>query len=154
MKRLKVLFTVAITSVMLSFCSAQEKVPQNVQDAFVKKFPTAKSVKWDKENDTEWEAEFKMDKMEYSANFMSNGTWKETEHEIAEKDIPGAVKQSLASNFAGYKIKEMEVSETAEGMVYEFEVKKGEVEMEVAIDASGEVVMKKMMKESDEEDND
>ncbi len=154
MKTLKMVSTVVLTSVMFSFCSAQDKVPQNVKDAFAKKFPTAKSVKWDKENSNEWEAEFKMDKLEYSANFLDDGSWTETEHEVNEKDIPATVKNSLAQNFAGYKTKEMEISETVAGMMYEFEVKKGESEMEVAIDKMGNVTKKEMKNENDEEDND
>ncbi len=39
------------------------------------------------ETASEWEGEFKIKKMEYSSNFLEDGTWKETEHQIAEKDL-------------------------------------------------------------------
>ncbi|AFL82621.1 Protein of unknown function (DUF2874) [Aequorivita sublithincola DSM 14238] len=155
MKTIKVLLAVALTSVMFSFCSAGEKVPQKVKNAFTKKFPTAKSVKWDKESANEWEAEFKMNKMEYSANFSDDGTWKETEHEIVEKDLPAAVKKALSDGFPGFKTEEMELSETASGAVYEFALEKGDTEMEVAIDSSGKVIkQEKKTEKSDKEDND
>jgi len=129
----------------------KDKVPQAVKDAFMKKFPTAKKVDWEKESETEWEAEFKMDKIDYSANFLQDGTWKETEHEIEISDVPANVMASLKSNFPGYDIEESEISETATGMVYEFEIEKGESELEVAIDANGKVVKKVNLEEEKED---
>jgi uncharacterized membrane protein YkoI len=92
-----------------------------------------------------------MNKIEYSANFLSDGTWKETEHEIKMSDVPAVVMTSLKSNFSGYDVEEAEVSETASGMVYEFAIKKGESELEVAVDSTGKVVKKEKMSEEDED---
>jgi uncharacterized membrane protein YkoI len=122
----------------------QDKVPQAVKDAFAQKFPTAEKVDWDKESATEWEAEFKMNTLEYSANFLEDGTWKETEHEIDEAEIPQVVITALRSNFPGYEIEETEMAETPQGTVYEFEIENGKTEMEVAIDPNGKVLKKQM----------
>jgi hypothetical protein len=108
-------------------------------------------VKWDKENESEWEAEFKMDGELYSANFSTDGLWKETEHEIEESAIPAIVKQTLESEFAGYEIEEAEISETAEGIVYEFALENDDQEMEVAIAPNG-IVKKKEVKTEENED--
>ncbi len=151
MKNVKVAQAMILSSALFSFCSGQN-VPQNVKNAFEKKFPTAKSVKWEKESDNEWEAEFKMNKVEYSANFGNDGMWMETEHEIAESEMPMAVKMSLNKNFRGYNVVEMEISEKASGMLYEFEVEKGSSKMEVALDASGKVVKKEMKSKEDKEE--
>ncbi|APU11630.1 PepSY-like domain-containing protein [Cellulophaga lytica] len=140
MKTLKVILGIFLVTILFAFTSRGDKAPQKVKDAFAKKFPTAKKVKWEKENTTEWEAEFKMNKVEYSANFLEDGTWKETEHEIDENDIPQNVKAALASSFPGYEMEEAEISETQNGTVYEFEIEKDETEIEVAIDANGKVV--------------
>ncbi len=137
----------------LSQACAQTNAPTEVTTAFSQKFPTAKKVTWDKENETEWEAEFKVDGKEFSANFTSEGIWKETEYEISEAEIPAAVKQTLNSEFADYKIEESEVSETVAGKVYEFALEKGESELEVGIAPDGKV-MKKEVKNEDEEDKD
>lgn len=154
MKSMKVILGAFLACTMFAFASGPSNdVPQKVKEAFAKKFPTAKKVKWDKESETEWEAEFKMNNTEYSANFMADGTWTETEHEIDEKEIPAIVKKALSTNFPGYETEEVEISETAQGMVYEFEIEKGETEMEVAIDASGKVVKQEVKKE-DKEDKD
>ena len=131
----------------------QDKVPQVVKDAFAQKFPTAEKVDWDKESATEWEGEFKMNTLEYSANFLEDGTWKETEHKIDKAEIPQVVITALRSNFPGYEIEETEMAETPQGTVYEFEIEKGKTEMEVTIDPNGKV-LKKQMEAEEADDND
>ncbi len=140
MKTLKVILGIFLVTILFAFASGGDKAPQKVKDAFFKKFPTTKKVKWEKENATEWEAEFKMNKVEYSANFLEDGTWTETEHEIDENDIPQNVKAALASSFLGYEIEEVEISETKDGMVYEIEIEKGESEIKLEFDVNGKVV--------------
>ena len=127
-------------------------VPTRVKEAFAKKFPQAKKVKWDKESDSEWEAEFKMDGVEYSANFLEDGTWKETEHEIKTGEIPDMVQAMLHTEFKGYEIEEAEISETSDGLTYEFEMEKGEKDLEVRIDARGKVIEKKSIDEKERRD--
>lgn len=150
MKSLKIILGAFLICTLVAFTSGGDKAPQKVKQAFAKKFPTAKKVKWEKENASEWEAEFKMNKVEYSANFLEDGTWKETEHEIEEKAIPKNVKAALMTAFPGYEIEEAEISETKDGMVYEFEIEKGELEMEVAINSSGKVVKQEVKKEDND----
>jgi len=153
MKTLK-LIAVAFAAISFTACAQKSNVPENVNRAFTQKFPDAKSIKWDKENETEWEAEFKINGQEYSANYSTDGVWIETEHEIEKSAIPANVKQTLDTEFAGYKIEEAEISETAEGSVYEFELEKDKTNMEVAISPDGKVVKKEVKTEKDEETND
>lgn len=128
--------------------------PKEVRSAFTKKFPDAKKAEWEMESESEWEAEFKLNGKEYSANFTTDGTWKETEYEIKKSEIPATVKNTLDKEFAGYDIEESEISETADGKVYEFELEKGETVMEVAISTEGKVVKKELKEEDEKEDND
>jgi uncharacterized membrane protein YkoI len=146
------LIVIAFAIISKSACAQNNTPPENVVKAFTQKFSDAKSVKWDKENETEWEAGFKLNGEEYSANFSTDGVWKETEHEIEKSAIPAPVKQTLDSEFAGYKIEEAEISETAEGSVYEFELENGETEMEVAISPDGKVVKKEAKSEEEEDE--
>ncbi len=139
----------------LAFTTAtKDKAPEAVKDAFAKKFPTAKKVDWEKENDKEWEAEFKMNKIEYSANFLEDGTWQETEHELEISEVPQNVLNALKSNFPNYEIEEAEMAETPAGILYEFEIEKGKEELEIAIDANGKVVKKQSSKEDGDDDED
>jgi len=127
--------------------SKTHAVPEKVQEAFKLKFPTATSVKWEKENETEWEAEFKLDEKEYSTNFLSDGTWIETEQEITSSDLPKAVQQTLSKDFAGFKVEEVETTEKPNFKGYEVELKKGKEKMEVVFDANGKVISTKVANE-------
>lgn len=89
-----------------SACAQESKVPEVVKTAFVQKFPDAKKVSWDMEDATEWEAEFKLNGAEYSANFSADGIWKETEHEIKKSELPEAIAKTLAQDFSGFEIEE------------------------------------------------
>tara|TARA_R110001599_G_scaffold129017_3_gene303070 strand:+ start:3635 stop:4120 length:486 start_codon:yes stop_codon:yes gene_type:complete len=151
MKKLSLLMLVAIMTLTQAF--AQSKAPSNVKAAFSKKFPTAKKASWDKENETEWEVEFKMNGRDYSANFLNDGTWKETEYAIKKREIPRAVKRTLNTQFKGYDIEESEVSETAKGKVYEFALEKGDSDLEVAIAPNGTVVKKEVKKDNEDKDS-
>ncbi|WP_246067774.1 PepSY-like domain-containing protein [Changchengzhania lutea] len=145
-----------MAGILLSFiaCDKDASTPQKVKDAFTTRFPNATDVEWEKESDTEWEAEFKLDGKEHTSNFMQNGTWVETEYEVAESEVPQVVMDPLNANFEGYNIEDMELSETATGTVYEFEIEKGEDEMEVVINSSGKVVKQEVIKGDGKEDND
>lgn len=136
-----VLFTAVIGSGIYAF-GTNIDAPIKVNEAFAKKFPKVKKVKWEKESNSEWEGEFKIKGMEYSANFLEDGTWKETEHEIKRNAIPMNIKTTLDTEFSGYKIEEAEISETQEGTVYEFELEKGELNTEISIDINGKVISK------------
>lgn len=141
---------VFIALITFAFTSS-DNAPEAVKKAFAKKFPTAKKVAWEKESDTEWEAEFKMDKVEYSANFLNDGTWQETEHEIKKSEIPQQVLSSLETNFPDFEIEEAEISEKAAGTFYEFEIEKVKTEWEVTLDATGKILKKENEKEGDKD---
>lgn len=151
MKTIK-LFVIAFVAISITSYAQKQSVPDNVNKTFKQKFPNAQKVKWNKENEIEWEAEFKMNGKEYSANFSVDGKWMETEHEIEKSGIPAPVQQTLDTEFNGYDIEEAEISETAENPVYEFKLEKDKQEMEVAISSDGTVKKKEVKTEEDEED--
>lgn len=138
-------------------CISQIEVPANIQDGFSKKFPTAKKVKWEKENDSEFEASFKMDGKTMSANFDNNGNWLETEWEIKLIELPEAVKTAVAQQYPGFEIDEAEYLESPDFTGYEMEIEKSEgkqeVEKEIQVSKDGQTI-KELAKESDEEDKD
>lgn len=153
MKNILLISVLTAASIMQS-CeqkSNNETAPEKVLSAFSQKFPEAKKVEWEMEDETEWEAEFKMNGKEYSANFSINGDWKETEYEIKKSDIPAEIQTILDQNFTDYDLEKAEIAETASGQSYEFEIEVGEEEFEVVIDAQGKLTKKKA---SEEEEND
>lgn len=156
---MKNLMLITVLSVAFSMQSCAQKsdskdVPEKVLSAFNTKFPDAKKVEWEMENDSEWEAEFKWNGAEYSANFSTNGEWRETEYEIKETEIPSNIRAILDQNFSDYKIEEPEVAETPSGRSYEMEIEVGKEEYEVTIDTQGNLTKKKESEENDENDED
>jgi len=149
----QMLILAAVIFIAFSACGQSDKdVPAPVRSAFSQKFSGATNVKWGKENDKEWEAEFKLDGKDYSANFDNDGVWVETEYQISVKEIPAAIKTVLDKESAGAKIKVSEVTETKDGKSYEFVVGKGENETELVIDNAGNVISKEQVKEENEND--
>lgn len=149
MKKLSLLVVLVLTATLQSFA---QDIPSKVKDAFDKKFPHAKSVEWEKESVSEWEAEFKMNGKEYSANFGTNGTWKETEYEVSIKELPDAIKNALNKEFKGYEIEDAEITETPTYRAYEVEIEKDETTMEVVIDKNGKILKKTIKEEEEDED--
>lgn len=137
MKNLVLVFAATLLISVTACAQNPKDLPTKVKTAFDQKFPGAEKVKWSKENATEWEAEFKLAGKEYSANYSVDGNWMETEYEISADQIPAAVTQTLSKKFPGYKLVESEISETAKGKVYEFEIKTGSKKTEVALDENG-----------------
>lgn len=118
MKTIKLVFYCMIMTSCWGF--GQTKTPPAaVTQAFKEKFKTATQIKWGKEKNGDWEAEFTQDKQEMSANFSNTGAWLETEMEMAFDALPAGVKSALK----GKKVKEVAKIVRADGkVVYEGEV--------------------------------
>lgn len=98
-------------------------VPAKIKAALQKQFPNAKEVKWEKENGN-YEAEFDMNKADYSALFDVDGHLLETEVEIKVSELPNAALTYIKANYAGQKIKEAAKITNNKGTVtYEAEIK-------------------------------
>lgn len=148
-----VLATVLTFSFISTSCAQNKKsAPAAVQAAFKAKFTNVQKAKWDMEDDNEWEAEFKMNDQEMSANFKSDGSWLETETEIKTASLPQAVKDAITANFAGYEMEEASLVETPEmAAAYEVELEKGETTIEALFSAEGKLLKQKKEEEDDDE---
>ena len=118
------------------FASAQKlsesKVPAAVKASFTKMYPGV-SAKWEKE-DGKYEANFKQAGGTLSAMFEPNGTFTESEMDIAVTDLPAKVLSYVKDNYKGKSIKEGAKITKADGTVnYEAEVDG----KDVIFDASG-----------------
>ncbi len=92
---------------------AAEKTPAATKEAFSKKFPNATEVKWGKEEEHNYEAEFKLDGKTYSANFSDTGEWLETESPFTFNELPEKVQQSFNQAHKGAKVKAVAKIETS-----------------------------------------
>ncbi len=126
MKNMKTLMMLLIAgSVTFTACAQKmdaSKVPSAVKTSFAKDFPGA-TTKWEKESPN-YEANFKMNGKTMSALYDGSGNRQETETDIAVSDLPASVKNYIALNYKGEKIKEAAMITKPNGEVnYEAEVK-------------------------------
>ena len=133
MKKIVLLLSIIGTSLL---ANAQD-APRAAKESFAKKFPTAQSIKWDKENDKEYEASFTLDGVKHSSNFSNEGIWLETETEIKITDLPQAVTTAITGKYADWKIVGASKIETASAVKYEADIKKGKTKKEVLLTADG-----------------
>ena len=157
MKKIIILLSACLLISLMGFTQkiTPDKVPAPVKQAFAKKFPGATDVKYEIEK-KDYEINFKDKGVEMSANFDATGKWLETETEIKESDLSKEVSASVAKNFAGFKISEVDKTETPnKGLIYEMDLKKDKEGFEVQFSPKGVILKKtplKKEKEGKEED--
>jgi hypothetical protein len=134
-------------------CS-QKQAPENVKKEFSQKYAGAKSVKWDSEKANEWEAEFKLNGKEMTANFDNSGKWLETETEVSAKELPGAVTSALNKDFSAYKTDEISIVENPEMKGFEVALKNKKDELIVIFGNDGTVLKKEAGGEKAEQESD
>jgi hypothetical protein len=123
MKQL-LLIACSIIGIATTSCSQKLKVPDAVTKAFNSKYPGASDVKWGKESAKEYEAEFKLNGNNVSANFGTDGAWVETETSIKINDLPVAVVDAIKKKYPGAVITTAEkLEERGDKLLYETVIK-------------------------------
>ena len=117
---------------------AQKNIPSQVVWNFEQKFPKAENIHWDKENSSEYEAQFFWNGEQHSANFNAKGEWLETETVILFRELPDPVQQSVLQFHKRENINLAAKIEKAKGEThYEIEIKQFFFSREVFYDAEG-----------------
>ncbi len=112
-------------------------VPETVLKTFQKDFPQAKDVEWGKEED-EFEAEFKINGVETSANYDQSGNRTELEVDIKNSELPASAMNYIKEKYSGYQIKESaRVTDNKNVMTFEVQVKSGKEKKELVFDKDG-----------------
>lgn len=116
------------------------KVPSKVKMAFMKKFPKIKNVKWEKESENNYEANFMKNGKKLSANFNSSGKWLETERNISVSQIPAKIMKALKKKYPNSNIKNAVDVWNSKGQQYELSaVVKGKT-MQLEYTANGKLL--------------
>ena len=130
-----------------------DKVPNAVSTAFKTKFPMVSKVKWEMEKENEYEAIFKLNGKETTANFDNLGKWMETETEIKVSELPQSVQLALKNDFKGFKIEEAcKIESAKDGICYEAEIEKGKESFDVIFTQYGKVLSKTKIDEKEKKD--
>ncbi|MCB2410713.1 PepSY-like domain-containing protein [Hymenobacter lucidus] len=121
---------------------AEKQVPAAAVATFKKAHPTAKGVKWEKE-DANYEAGYEQGDKELSVVITPTGTLLETETELAVSQLPAPVRTALTTQYKGYKVTEAAKIVTATGTtIYEAEVSRAGKKRDVLFNADGTEVKK------------
>lgn len=154
MKKLLALFVcVALVISVSAMNQKDEKIPAAAKTGFTAKFPAAQKTKWSVEKPGEFEVEFTLNGVATSVLVDPKGNLLETETEIKESELPQAVKATIAKDFAGYKLDEIEKSTDAKGVTtFEMEAVKGKEKLEISYDSNGKLLAKEPLKEEKEKD--
>lgn len=112
-------------------------LPQAVADLFAEKYPGTEVREWEVEGGL-YKAEFRTaDGMEAEAFFSPEGVWVGTEYEF-RGSLPVAVQSYLASNYADYRVDDVNYVQTPLGDYYEIELeRKGKPDVLVRLMADG-----------------
>jgi len=117
-------------------------VPQVVEQAFKKDFPTVKKVTWSAEV-KDFEAEFNLDGIATSANYDKNGKLVELEKGIKTEQLPVAALNFIMKNYSTYKISEAaKITKDTKVVTYEAEITKSGKSFDLIFDANGHFLKK------------
>lgn len=127
MKRL-VCVVCGILMLALAASAQIRKIPAAVTESFKSKYASATNVEW-KDRLTSYVATFEADGKKHEAYFDDDGSWKQTETEIEETELPAAVKDGFdKSKYTEWSIERVERIDKNDNVTeYRIQIKKGDV---------------------------
>ena len=140
---MKSIILIAVSLFSLYSCSQDipdRKVPSVVLNTVQTRFVNANKIEWEKKKAL-FEAEFKMDSIEYAVYVDSSGKLIMYKMDIREDELPAAVATTIATQYNGYKIDDVEKIEKDGIIYYEIELDgKGKKALELVFSADGKLV--------------
>jgi hypothetical protein len=120
----------------------QPEVPASVKQAFAKDYPNVKNATWDAEG-KEFEAEFKLNGVDCSANYDKTGHRTEVETTIKGTELPKAALDYIGKNYSTYKLKEAaKITNDKNVVSYEAEVELNGKSIDLVFDTNGKFLKK------------
>ncbi|GAB4143871.1 MAG: hypothetical protein Fur0041_18910 [Bacteroidia bacterium] len=126
MKKAFTISSLLFSSVIFAQEIKETEVPQPVKDSFAKLYPQVKKAEWEKDS-INYEAEFKNNGVETEVLLAPDGKLIQTEVEVKIDQLPQAVKDYVAKNCSGKKIKEAAKITSADNTVM-WEAEVGDVD--------------------------
>ncbi len=157
---MKKLFITAAIATMFSasvFADGTKKVhtvtvSYSVINKFSTQFPDAKNISWTVSNGFQ-RADFELEGVQSSAFYDLSGDFVAITEEITAKAVPAATLKEINTKFNGYTVDHMivlqnntELNPDAEATVYFADLKNGQKEALVRIDADGHIELYKEVK--------
>ena len=148
MKKLIVLISTFLLISLMGFTQIipPDKIPNDIQQAFAKKFPKATDTKYEM-GKTDYEVSFKENGVAMSANFNTSGKWLETITVIVKSDLPKKILTSVARNFAEFTMSVVSKVQNSNNVVYyEMYLKTNTKAYDVRFSPKGVVLEKTILK--------
>ena len=118
------------------------EIPKAVSESFKTNFPDVKDEVWEKEKDN-FEAEFKINTVEISATFNSDGKLLEREVKMNISELPETITEYIKKNYPDYKLSEASRIVNSDGVLsYEAEIMKGKNATDLLFDSNGSFLEK------------
>jgi hypothetical protein len=120
----------------------QPEVPASVEKAFAKDYPNVKNVTWDAEG-KDFEAEFKLNDVDCSANYDKTGHQTEFETAIKSTELPKTALDYINKNYSAYKLIEAtKITDDKNAVFYEAEVSLNGKSLDLVFDTKGKFLKK------------
>ncbi|GHA63115.1 Putative beta-lactamase-inhibitor-like, PepSY-like [Pontibacter akesuensis] len=116
---------------------APDKVPAEVKASLVKTFTNAINFEWEKK-EANYEVDFDMNTVEYSALFTASGEMLMHKYDITATELPEEVKTVITQHYTDYRIDDAEVVDKAGTRYYQVDLKKDNMEKRVVLAADGQ----------------
>jgi hypothetical protein len=115
-----------------------------VKAAFQKDYPNVKNVEWSAEK-SDFEAEFKLNGLDCSANYNQAGKLVEFEQSVKHDQLPKAAQEYIAKNYPNLKITEAaKITDEKNAVSFEAELNENGKAFDLIFDANGKFLSKNL----------
>lgn len=118
----------------------ESQVPSVIVNSFKTEFPKASDVEWERQGDR-YSVEFEVGvSTDYEAWFTAAGKLIRYSEEIANSELPEAVKNAISSQYIGYHIDDAKKFTENNVETYSVEIEKGKEELNLIFSKDGKLI--------------
>ncbi len=114
-----------------------DDVPAAVKETLLSSFPDAADIDWEQKGD-DYEADFDVNKVDYSALFNASGSLIKHKQDIPESELPDAVRAAINTDYAAYRLDDIERLEEGQTMLYQVELDNNTKDEKLVYSADGQ----------------
>ncbi len=116
-----------------------DEIPAAVKESLLSSFPDAAEIDWELKGE-DYEADFDINKMAYSALFNASGNLLKHKQDIPESELPDAVRAAINADYAAYRLDEIEKLEEGQTTLYQVELDNNTKDEKLVYSADGQQV--------------
>lgn len=141
----KIAFAILLMTSPLLGCNSNSDdinpndVPAAVNESLLSSFPDAADIDWEKKGE-DFEADFEINKTDYSALFNTSGNLLKHRQDIPESELPDAVRAAINADYAAYRLDEIEKLEEGQTTLYQVELDNNTKDEKLVYSADGQQV--------------